>query len=268
MTQNAAQVIARLDTLNLPKWPQMFVFGESVTSDQAKDIILRTDPFLTDVEGYRGGNNDEWNKWAARILGYAAVADAVRPLQEAHQWRIKDKVADKLRTALGVVDTEYVHNTWASCSYVYGPYGWCHPDGTISYADNIGKWPNAQEVYMEWVRLAATFPYLDLTATLMSGEHSEEDCTPVVSFRARKGEVIVLDEPVLPRPEQMPPARNISAMALSLFNRSREQGLNDSWIIEYGRDIAPMVTKFLQESLDELKANLKDEAAKSGTPGN
>jgi hypothetical protein len=96
----------------------------------------------------------------------------------------------------------------------------------------------------------------------MSGEHSEEDCKPVVSFRVRKGEVILLDEPVLPRPEQTPPARDIGDVALSLFNRSREQGLNDSWIIEYGRDISPMVAKFLQEALNELEADLKNEAEK------
>ena len=29
--------------VGLPKWPQMIVWGESITTEQAYDIIMRTD---------------------------------------------------------------------------------------------------------------------------------------------------------------------------------------------------------------------------------
>ena len=47
---------------HLPKWPQMIVTGKRVTVDQAKEIIFRTDSFLSDASDYSGGNARNFNR--------------------------------------------------------------------------------------------------------------------------------------------------------------------------------------------------------------
>lgn len=56
-------VISALSAGSLPKWPQMIVTGKPVTIDQAKEIIFRTDSFLTSSDEFAGGNNREFNEW-------------------------------------------------------------------------------------------------------------------------------------------------------------------------------------------------------------
>ena len=99
----------------------------------------------------------------------------------------------KWREAWGVVPTNYVHNDWISCAFVGGPHGWCHPDGTIGFCNNIGKWPSIEEVYSDWKQLAEIFPYIEVEATLMNGEECEDGTKPVVSFLIRNGKVTLVD---------------------------------------------------------------------------
>jgi hypothetical protein len=227
--------------VGLPKWPQMYVWGKSVTVDQAKDIILRTDSFLTDIYEHSGGNNHRWNEWARTTLGYQQILDAHKGTDAG--WRIPYEVSNKVREEIGYISTEYVHNTWASSSFIYGPYGWCHPDGMIWYQDNVGKWPSTEDIHQEWVDLAAAFQYLDLTATLMSGEGCEDDTKPLVSFRVKDGKCAVI-QPIMPEAYAMRPRDIGSAVAMiaSGFN-GREQGLPDEWVVEYGERIRPMVER-------------------------
>ena len=62
-----------LKNMRLPKWPHMVVWGTPVTQEQAKDIIFRTDAFLTHMSSYAGGNNHAWNAWANQTLGREAL---------------------------------------------------------------------------------------------------------------------------------------------------------------------------------------------------
>jgi hypothetical protein len=243
----------KLSKIGLPKWPQMYVFGAAVTVEQAKDTILRTDPFLTDVHDIHGGNNQRWNEWARKELGYAHVSALAQSLGKPHEFRFPSIVSEKLNQALGVVETEYVRNSWASSCYAYGPHGWSHPNGTIWYADNVGKWPEAEAVFAEWERLAAAFPYLDLKVTLMSGEYCELQTSPVVSFRVQNGTVVLLDEPIVPEYPANQTRRDTTSLILSLNDLSREQGLPNDWIYEYAAKTQPLVEKFIEEALEELK---------------
>jgi hypothetical protein len=249
MTATVTQAdIQRLEGMYLPKWPEMAVWGKPVTVEQAKDIILRTDSFLTNINEFSGGNNKRWCDWARGELGFQHL---VEDESEGH-WARKEGVEAKLRAAIGFVETEYVHNTWAASCYVYGPYGWCHPDGTIWYEDNIGKWPNAREVFEEWQALAKAFPFLDLTVTLFSGESDADDVEAVVSFRVQDGQVAVLDTPTIPTQRPTPP-RDKTALIKALVDfRSREQGLDDQWIRDYGAAIRPLVAQYEAEVVHEL----------------
>jgi len=250
MTNTVTQAdIQRLEAMYLPKWPEMAVWGKPVTVEQAKDIILRTDSFLSDVNGFGGGNNKQWSAWARRELGFQHL---VEDESEGH-WNRKEGVQEKLRAAIGFVETEYVHNTWAASCYIYGPYGWCKPDGTIWYEDNIGKYPSAREVFEEWQKLASAFPYLDLTVTLFSGESEEDDSSPVVSFRVQGGQVTILDKPTIPTERPVPQRDTKALLRAVVTNRSREQGLDDQWIRDYGSTLQPLVAKFEAEVRKELE---------------
>ena len=91
------------------------------------------------------------------------------------------------------IETEYVWNNWVSSCFIGGPHGWCHPDGTIGYSTNVGKWPEVSDVYDDWTKLAEAFPFLEVEATLMSGEDCEIFTEPVVSMLIRNGTVELID---------------------------------------------------------------------------
>lgn len=238
-----------LENVYLPKWPQMVVWGVPVTDEQAKDIILRTDSFLTDICQYGGGNNKRWGAWARTELGFKHLSD-----DESHgHWRLQSLIQEKLRTHIGFVETEYVHNVWAACAFIYGPHGWCHPNGTIWYEDNVGKDPCARVIFEDWQALANAFPFLDLTVTLFNGESAEDDTAPVVSFRVQGGHVALLADVATPGPRPVPQRDERALLRQLVTNPSREQGLDDQWIRDYGAVLVPLVVQFEIEAKQELE---------------
>lgn len=212
---------------NLPKWPQMRVSGQQVTVDQAKEIIFRTDGFLTDSSEYSGGNNREFNaayRKAAGLLKYQSED----PVSFRKSWEFMDI----LRKRLGVIHTSYVSNDWASCAFIHGAHGWCSPSGELSYVDNVGKWPSVAEVLDDWKVLAKAFPFLDLTATLMSGE-SCDDSTALVNIVVKNGKASLkpgsLEAHAAPLVE-----RDIADAIRRMAAGSRhELGLPEDWYTEF-----------------------------------
>lgn len=248
-TNNLATVhdtnLARLQSITLPKWPQMLVWGAPVSREQALDIILRTDPFLHSFSTYHGGNNTRWNNWAREKLGLCLVDSALANtnLSTREQLDVQYKAQELLSAALGVVQTEYVSNTWASCAFIYGPHGWMHPDGSVGFIDNVGKWPDAKEVYNDWLKLSAAFPFLNLHATLMSGEECEDDSYPLVTFRIAAGAVTVLEEAFAPA---VTPSRRSSQV--NFANPSREQGLSNETIEALADIVKPLAQRAVLEA--------------------
>src|ERR1700744_2685877 len=128
----------------LPKWPRMKVTGRPVTVEQAKEIIRRTDHFFIWFQG----NDREHIAWVCKQLGIpllpefpftndeSVLADFRRESFAVH------RQLDAWRERWAYVHTEYVTNEWISTTFVDGPHGWCHPDGSIGFADYVGKWPS------------------------------------------------------------------------------------------------------------------------------
>ena len=175
----------------LPKWPQMLVTGISIPEKQALEVIRRTDTFFT----WGGANNRTFNNMVHETLRMP-VNNSYEQYPGCEKFKSFDDyltAKDKWRENWGLVYTDYVINSWISCSFVGGPHGWCHPDGTIGFSDNVGKWPSVEEVYNDWVILSKEFPFLDIGVTLMSGESCEDDISPVVSFIVKDGTVQVVD---------------------------------------------------------------------------
>lgn len=198
--------------VGLPKWPQMRVKGKKITPEQAMEIIRRTDTFFH----YHGGNAHDFNKRAMDILGLVdphkidgTYEDRLAAYEENEEWRAR----------WGCIDTEYVTNGWISNCFIYGPSGWCHPDGTIEFVHNVGKWPSPEDIFRDWAKLVEAFPFIEADIVLMSGESCESDTIPVVGFRIRNGVIEV-------RP-----------------------GLSNDWFEEYGgwNPKMPELTSFLFE---------------------
>jgi hypothetical protein len=204
--------------------PTMLVTGVPVTQAQAQEIIRRTDrlfgslttndyPYLVRVSrelriplweayerelrrnaGYREyeANLAELRAeggtaYAAALCGehYDAYLAALDRWHEAHR---------RWLDAWGYVETEYVVNDWVSDQFIYGPHGWCHPDGTMGHIDRVGKGQIAEEVLGDWRILASAFPFLDLGVTLVrEGLYAGERDMAQVGLLVRGGEVLLVD---------------------------------------------------------------------------
>ena len=241
------KVVELLDR-GLPKWPQHYVTGQTLQPELAKEIIRRTDSFFA---GGHGGNNHDYDRWVRKMLGmpcdWLDLPKDPDPKTEPDAFRAfyqKRRVEeDAFRRRWHTISTQYVHNSWVSCAFVGGPYGWCHPDGEIGFIDNVGKWPSVRDVFSDWTVLAEAFPFLNIGVTLFYGEECEEDKAKVVSFRVLNGLVEVVDPKEVdvhaghPKARRRADSSNDSTQDFikDYSNPRREQGLPDEWIEEWAR---------------------------------
>jgi len=145
---------------DLTKWPLLLVTGQPVTEEQANEILIRTvNPWVLAV------NDRAWNATVARILG-------IELNDHGHFTHGSiTEACERLKT----IELEFLYNSRVSSAWIGGPHGWCDWDGRIGCSNyNIGKWPDAESVTEEWQRIAEAFPYLDLTAQLVTGEGAGE----------------------------------------------------------------------------------------------
>lgn len=208
-----------LSDVTLIKWPQMIVTGASVTREQAKEIIIRTDPFFSDVALYAGGNDQEFT---IRYQQQSGVLAAV----SCSDQQIRERVQEAVDSVVKPIPLDYLDNDWASSGFIYGPHGWCQPDGTIEYHDNVGKWPGAAELYDEWQAIAQAFPYLSLFVSFMDAESCDPDASVVLQFVLHEGAVRVV------KGEHAPVARKIRVADDVCFCSRLEHGLPWSWVAE------------------------------------
>ena len=116
---NIQQTIDSLAFGSLPKWPQMLVTGKSVSTEQAKEIILRTDDFFTDASDYGGGNDREFNRNYRKLAGLNQLQVEKR-YPEGHPYNDVDwDRMYAMRNALGVLSLEYIGTDWASSRGAY-----------------------------------------------------------------------------------------------------------------------------------------------------
>lgn len=165
----------------IPKWPQCVINGEKITVPQALEIIRRTDTFFSGLDG----NNREFNKKARAIC-------RMPEFEYFENYNIYDKAKEAFKEKWGVISTNYIDNNWISCGWIGGYHGWCHPDGTIAYCNNIGKWPEVEEVYNDLCTLGENFIFLNLTCTLMNGEENYCDRS-LVTMQLKNGQVEFID---------------------------------------------------------------------------
>lgn len=176
--------------IGLPKWTQCVINGERITEAQALEIIRRTDGFFF---GY-DGNNHEFNKKAKEICRRPDLDDFENPNTGdfSSDYKKYREEKENFEKKWGLISTNYISNDWISCCWVGGYHGWCHPDGTIGFCNNIGKYPDVKDVYEDLCILGKEFPFLNLTCTLTNGE--EDFCdTSLVTMKLENGEVEFVD---------------------------------------------------------------------------
>ena len=140
----------------LTKWPRLLVVGGPITEEQADEVLIRTaNPWLLQV-------NDR---------GWSAIVAACFHLDVAEYGHA---TAESTRAAIeryGLLELGLLYTSRISSTWIGGPHGWCDWSGRIGCSTyNIGKWPDADHVTAEWELIARTFPYLDLTAQLITDE--------------------------------------------------------------------------------------------------
>lgn len=147
------------------KWPQCVITGKSVTIDQARTIISKTDSFFNSSLG--GGNDDEYeNELCIRLgmpLKYSYTQTGEYDWEKFNEWKEKH----------GSIGLTYLDNNWVSSCWIGGPNGWCHIDGRIFRNSNIGKWPSWDEVREDLKKLGKAFPFLDMYAYIIDCESCE-----------------------------------------------------------------------------------------------
>ena len=195
--------------LSLPKWPAMTVVGDPVTTEQAAEIIFRTDTlwFLC--------NDKEWERELYDVLGVKYKIETYGGIQVDYD------SLNKACYAVGRIDLDYLHNSRIASSYIGGPTGWCHWNGVIFQNDrNIGKWPTVESVTTDWRAIAEAFPYLKLRSQLLKYEHGEPLSEPLVEFQVQNGEVDVRE----PDGVLVPSVETSMAALYSIDVRGRERG--------------------------------------------
>ena len=221
--------------IGLPKWPQLMIVGDDVTVDQAKDIIFRTDDFLTDGSCYAGGNEREFNKNYRQDCGFPDDKDF-----EAM------KLSFRVREKIGFVNLNFVVSQWASTCFVGGPHGFCSPKGKIFFQDNVGKYPSVEEVYEDFVKIAEAWPFLNFKASLYSGESCESDAVCLVSFVVSNGKVEVTKEDF----DLKRFADKIDFDEM-LANCRLELGLPFHWYVDFSENVRKVISGLDWETQDE-----------------
>lgn len=211
----------------IPKWPQFLITGNSVTIEQAKDIIFKTETFFTNVGEYSGGNNHEFNAKYRNDSNLIAIQN---------DWSKESILRDSLGTLCHKIT--YIDNDFAVSMHINGPNGWCHPDGKIWNNQNSGdKYPSADELLSECELIAQAFPYLDFTLTVMSMPADNEKSIPLFNIEVKEG-AANFAEPDLSR-HQTAGTPNAAGYAKGFVKQITEfldrpgEGLPPEWIDEF-----------------------------------
>lgn len=210
----------------LGKYTHMTLRGIALSEAQAQEVIFRTDRFLASYDAYAGGNNHTWNARAREIMGVQQLINSPSPENDA--------LLERLGARLGNLKLNCLHNDWASSNHLGGPYGWCKPSGELSYFDLIRTDYSFEELYEDFTKIAAAFPFLDMRAFFLDSESA-----PSFSIVVKDGSA----EAVEPSQEDLLLGTKPSEAQLKHPSTwlGKEQGLPESWIQKLGERIQPVL---------------------------
>jgi hypothetical protein len=205
----------------------MYVHGASITVDQAKEVIRRSDLWF---RGLYGSDNARFKKLAVDfgfkpLDGYSSE-EFWAAMNRREQWQKE----------WGLLEAEYLFTDWICSSYIGGPNGWCNPDGTIYSFHNVGKWPSPEGLIRDWKRVAEAFPFLTLTAVIGDRECHEKDISPVMQIEVANGSV----HSVYPRRELFPMYKET---AITDVQNWPSCGISEEWLQEWAAKSRGILTR-------------------------
>ncbi|AYV77734.1 MAG: hypothetical protein Edafosvirus1_65 [Edafosvirus sp.] len=177
-------ILEKLKSIDLPKWTGCVIRGENVSSTLAERICVQTCSF------------DVWSNYKKLTNDFENAFGIPEETPESDNWKMKQKVYDELKEKYGLIhDLEYLKNTvW--CSSCMSQDSWITWNGVVSFDANLGKRPQAIEVYDEWKLIAERFPELSLKCQLYPCEIGEIHAEtykeePLLQFTIANGKVSV-----------------------------------------------------------------------------
>lgn len=183
------------------KWVQMVVSGKQLTQEQVCEIYLKTDSNLNTIEMYNFKSGTEhlppllkaYYDFSGFNDVYTLLKNSENDIDADVFYKRIYEFNEFLHNKIQTIDNYYVTNNWTNSSFIFGAYGWCNPDGNIKFIDNIGKYPDSEDIVSEWETLADAFPYLDIHVTIMSDENCVADRVPLFNLRVLEGKVFITE---------------------------------------------------------------------------
>jgi hypothetical protein len=172
-----------IEDIELPKWSGLLVVGDSITPEQAGEIIVRTSDWysLFNLNGEKHLLNEVKKIYRETLPIEELISEVIFNENVFYQ-----KI-DHL--SLSYLDNDRIDSSW-----IGGLKGWCDWDGTIFCNNyNIGKYPNVIDVIDDLKDIIKAFPYLEFKLQLLSHEASIEEyineVKPLVSLEVNKGQI-------------------------------------------------------------------------------
>jgi hypothetical protein len=172
-----------IEDIELPKWSGLLVVGDSITPEQAGEIIVRTSDWYN-LLSFNGEKN--------LLNEIKKIYQETLPIEELISEIILDE--DIFYQKIDHLSLSYLNNDRIDSSWIGGLKGWCNWDGTIFCNNyNIGKYPNVIDVIDDLKDIVKAFPYLKFKLQLLNHEASIEEyikeVKPLVSLEVSKGEI-------------------------------------------------------------------------------
>jgi hypothetical protein len=148
------------------KWAGLLVVGESVSKEQAAEIIVRTTRWPLSSNNTQ--TDEIFNNLISNHKEFKKYLKNIKPL-----------------------NLDLLINERITTSYISGPKGWINWDGTIfTNSYNVGKYPSIQQITNEWENIAKEFPFLNLKSQVINQEiHDEEKAIPTAQWNIKDGKV-------------------------------------------------------------------------------
>jgi hypothetical protein len=252
------------------KWSKMYVVGKQVTRKQAKDIISRTDKFISSVTLFP--YNTKRHEWINSVLGYTkiisrwdAASDEFQdyaPITWEHENAI-DNSKERVYANLGLIELRFFQSLYYSENITSTYSNWIHLDGNIFYEGSIpGCYVTIHDLYVNLEKIAKAFPYLEMIIDVEEDvEDIDEESFPMHSMATlivRNGKVFVYKISKNGETEYFKDVHYEGIPAPQIEHSIISQEILNDLIIEIGTKFKPIMdneTKILDDLINEHNQN-------------
>lgn len=236
------------------KWTKMYLVGKQITQDQAKDIISKTDKFISKVSLFP--YNSKYHKRINDTFGFTEIInhwDRANDWQTEHDpitWEYENEIdnsKERVYANLGLIELDKFNSWYFSERVPSSHINWVHLDGNIFYEGPInGCYVTIHDVYMELEKLAKSFPYLEMNVDVEEEieDDDDSDTFPVhtsATFVVRNGEVFVYKISKYGNTERFEDVKYEIIVTPTITHSIINQNELDKMIEEFGKQFKPIM---------------------------